>query len=335
MLDRFPASLSIAHMVPRIASERGVDHLPLLAAVGLDGRDRGWDRQIVARSRIATLLTLLARKAGDETLGIDLASAADPAALGPAGMALGVGQTVGEALGAHIRHMPTLQGGLDYRLVPDGPRARLVHRYLGGTPEESRVMAEGVAAFVLNAVRVTAGDRTLPMHVEFPHRPRVSPGRYEDRLQAAVAFGAGNAITISFDAAILDRANRAVRPASLVEGPALTSRDSLLDDTALVTTIRRTFAPAALSGRLTLGHVAAALGLAPRSLQRRLASIGLAFEDLVDDWRQDEACRMLSATAMSVRDIGRMLGYSDAAHFIRAFHRWRGVPPAMWRSRQA
>ncbi len=94
MLDRFPARLSIVHMVPRVASERGVDHLPILAEVGLDGHDPHWDRQVVARARIAALLALLARKAGDEALGLDLASAADPVALGPAGLALGIGRTL-------------------------------------------------------------------------------------------------------------------------------------------------------------------------------------------------------------------------------------------------
>lgn len=331
MRDHFPASLSIAHMVPRVAAERGIDHLPLLAAVGLDGHDPDWSRQIVARARIATLLSLLAGKSGDEALGLDLASSADPTALGPAGLALGVGQTVREALLSHIRHMPTLQAGLDYRLVLDGPRARLVHRYLGGTPEESRVMAEGVAAFILNAVREMAGDRALPVQVAFPHRPRVSSGRYEDRLQAEVTFRAADAITLSFDAAILDRVNAVIPKAGLVAGPMLTPGDSLLDDAALVRTLLRTFAPAALSGRLTLVHAAATLGLAPRSLQRRLASLGLAFEGLVDDWRQEEACRLLATTALSVRDVGRMVGYADAAHFTRAFHRWRGMPPAMWR----
>ncbi len=230
--------------------------------------------------------------------------------------------------------MPALQGGLDYRLVPDGRRVSIHHRYHGGHPEEARVMSEGVAAFILKAVREMAGDDSLPIHVVFPHRPRVSASRYEDRLQAAVTFRPGDTITISFDARYLTLANRASQDGDQFESRSVTAEEAMLNDAALVATLIRTFAPAALAGRLTLGHIAGTLGLAPRSLQRRLGSLALTFEGLVDDWRQREAVAMLSGSVMAVGDVGRMLGYSDAAHFTRAFHRWQGIAPAQWRVRQ-
>jgi AraC-like DNA-binding protein len=331
MLDRFPARMSLVHMLPQVAEERGIDHVPVFAAVGLDGNDPTWSGQVVARARIAALLMLLAREAGDEALGLGLASAADPVVLGPAGLALGIGRTLGEGLASHIRHMPSLQGGLDYQLLREGNRVRLLHRYHGGTAEEARVLSEGVAAFMLKAVRDMAGDESLPVHIEFPHRPRVSATRYEDRLRAAVTFRPGDTIRLSFDARCMTLANRANRNMDKVESRTLAQGDSVLDDGALVAAIARTFAPAALAGRLTLSHVTAMLGLAPRSLQRRLSGLGLRFEDLVDEWRRELSCRMLITTSMPVGDVGRMLGYSDPAHFTRAFHRWHRTSPVLWR----
>jgi AraC-like DNA-binding protein len=333
MRDHFPARLSIVHMLPRVAAARDLDHQPMLAAVGLDGHAPDWHRQVVARARIASLLALLARQTGDDLIGLDLASAADPFALGPAGLALGMGRTLGEGLGAHIRHMPSLQGGLDYRLVQDGDEVRILHRYRAGRVEESRVMSEGVAAFIVRAIREMAGEPSLPVHVAFPHRSRLPARFYEDRLQAAVSFRPGDTIAVSFAAGHLARANRANPFGGGVESRPLGAGDAALDDRALVETLRRMCAPAALAGRLTLDHVAENLGLAPRSLQRRLASLGLDFTRLVDDWRREQATQMLAGTAMPVGDVGRMLGYADPAHFTRAFHRWRGMAPGVWRSR--
>jgi AraC-like DNA-binding protein len=320
-------------MLPRVATERGIDHVPILAAVGLDGNDPTWTGQVVARARIAALLMLLAREAGDEALGLDLASAADPVALGPAGLALGIGRTLGEGLASHIQHMPSLQGGLDYQLIRAGNRVCLLHRYHGGTAEQSRVLSEGVAAFMLKALRNMAGDECLPIHIEFPHRPRISTSIYEDRLRAAVTFRPGDAIRISFDASFMTLVNRANHEVGPVDGSTLTGADSVLEGGALVAAIGRTFAPAALAGRLTLSHVAGVLGLAPRSLQRRLSALGLRFEDLVDEWRREQCRRMLVTTAMPVGDVGRMLGYSDPAHLTRAFRRWHGLSPVLWRRR--
>jgi hypothetical protein len=252
----------LVHTIPGVAAEHGIDHLPVLAAVGLDGSDPAWSGQVVARARIAALLMLMARETGDETLGLDLASAADPAALGPAGLAPGIGRTLGEGIASHIRHMPSLQGGLDYRLLREGDRVRLLHRFHGGTVEEARVLSEGVAAFMLKAVRGMAGDATLPVHIEFPHRPRVPVVRYEDKLQAAVTFRPGDAIRLSFDSRYVTLVNRANRDTGSVESRSLTAADSVLDDGALVAAIAKTFAPAALAGRLSLSHVAAMLALA-------------------------------------------------------------------------
>lgn len=331
MLDRYPARLSIAHMLPRVAAERGIDHRPILAAVGLDGENPDWAGRVVARARIAAVLALFSRRTGDAAIGLDLAEAAIPAALGPAGLAIGTGRTVGEGLAAHIRQMPTLQGGLDYRLVQDGAKVRLIHRYRAGSAEDARVMSEGVAAFMLRAVRHMAGDSALSMHVAFAHRPRAAARHYEDRFGAGVAFGCGDGIVISFDACDLERPNRAGGMDCPIVGVALGDDDCTVPDDDLVATLERTFPSAALARRLTLGHVAAMLGIAPRSLQRRLTTLGLSFEDLLQNWRRKEACRMLEATTMQVGDVGTMLGYSDPAHFNRAFQRWQAMTPAKWR----
>jgi hypothetical protein len=146
--------------------------------------------------------------------------------------------------------MPSLQGGLDYALVGEGPRMRLVHRHRGGTAEESRVMNEGVAAFILRALRRMAGDENLPVHVVFPDRPRVPARIYEDRLRAAVTFRPGDGISVSFDAAHLALPNRAGPGALPARGSALSARDAEMDDVALVAALSRTFAPAAAAGRL-------------------------------------------------------------------------------------
>jgi len=40
---------------------------------------------------------------------------------------------------------------------------------------------------------------------------------------------------------------------------------------------------------------------------------------------------MLRDQRWSLGEIARMLGYSDHAHFTRAFHRWTGVAPRDFR----
>ena len=78
--------------------------------------------------------------------------------------------------------------------------------------------------------------------------------------------------------------------------------------------------------------VAAALGLAPRTLHRHLAGEGTTFRRLLGEVRVALAEEML-AHRMTVAEVAERLGYAEPASFIHAFKRWKGVTPGARRAR--
>ena len=76
-------------------------------------------------------------------------------------------------------------------------------------------------------------------------------------------------------------------------------------------------------GRLTVEEVASRQGVSVRTLQRRLRQWGFSFEEIVDDVRRTEAIGLVLAGAHSTMEIAFLLGYSDHAHFTRAFNAGR------------
>lgn len=86
-----------------------------------------------------------------------------------------------------------------------------------------------------------------------------------------------------------------------------------------------------LSGRA----VAEQLGLAERTLYRRLAREGHAFQQLNDQIKQRLAERLLSESRLALNDISQSLGYAEAASFSRAFSRWTGCSPRHWQRQNA
>lgn len=331
MWDRHPIRLSLLHMLPQVAKAQGLELAPLLDRAGITGALDGED--IVARGQIATVLREAARRAGDPTLGLALAASAQPAKLGLSGRALFSGRTLRESLAAHARHMPTLQGGVRLQLDERGGRAFWRHRFEDSDPGHSAVLNDGVAGFMVGALRALAGGEVGPLRVSLPHPARAPVRAYEDVLAADVSFGNGQGLVIGFDAAWLDRPNPLFGAAwTQVEGAATpVMLYERRDDAALVAALERIIAASALAGTLSLIDAARSLGLSPRTLQRRLASLGLRFEGLVDQWRQGQARQCLAGSRLPVASIARQLGYSDPAHFIRAFHRWEGVAPLHWR----
>jgi len=83
-------------------------------------------------------------------------------------------------------------------------------------------------------------------------------------------------------------------------------------------------------GRITIACVAAQLRISVRTLQRRLRDCGISFKGLVDDIRRSAAIQMVLAGERSGMEMALMLGYSDQAHFIRAFKRWTGMSPRQY-----
>lgn len=72
-------------------------------------------------------------------------------------------------------------------------------------------------------------------------------------------------------------------------------------------------------------------GLSIRTLQRRLADLQLDYSTLIDQIRLKQAFSMLREPDAPLTAIACALGYSDAAHFTRAFQRWTALSPGEYR----
>lgn len=81
-----------------------------------------------------------------------------------------------------------------------------------------------------------------------------------------------------------------------------------------------------------LEATAVALGLHPRTLQRRLQAEGVKFVDIQSEAKQHRAQIMLRRRAISMESISTELGFSDRRAFTFAFKRWTGMSPSAYRS---
>ena len=332
MWDRHPVRLSLVHMLPSVARRHGLDLAPLLAGAGIAVGDHLQPTQVVRRAQVSSLLLEAARRAGEPAVGLELAASADPEQLGLIGFAVSTGRTLRECLAALAHNMPAFQGGVHITLDEANGRAVWRHSFADSDPDHARVLNEGVAGFMVAMVRAISGCPGEALHVSLPHRPQLAVRTYEDKLGTRMSFGNGAGIAISIDPALLDRPNRMLGAVPAMAEVSFLAEDAgWLSDDALVETLLRTFERAALAGTLSLIEAARSLGLAPRSLQRRLAVLGTSFEALVDSWRRTQARLHLANPLLPVGTIARALGYSQPAHFVRAFRRWEGVPPLAFR----
>jgi len=89
---------------------------------------------------------------------------------------------------------------------------------------------------------------------------------------------------------------------------------------------------ALLEGHPKIDWIAAKLDMNRRSLQRTLDAEGCNYSVLLDGLLRDRAVVLLQTTDQNLTDIAFQLGYSDGAHFSRAFRRWTGMAPSRYRT---
>jgi AraC-like DNA-binding protein len=82
-----------------------------------------------------------------------------------------------------------------------------------------------------------------------------------------------------------------------------------------------------------LEDTAAAFGMSPATLKRRLAICGTHFQAELDLARLHTALRLMHGRGMDNEAIGRHLGFVDTANFRRSMKRWAGLTPVQLRAR--
>ncbi len=86
--------------------------------------------------------------------------------------------------------------------------------------------------------------------------------------------------------------------------------------------VRRCISRRLASRGVALDDVAQDLGLSPGEVRRRLRAGGTTFRALVDEVRRARAEALLVAGGLSLSEVALLLGFSELSAFSRAHRRW-------------
>jgi AraC-like DNA-binding protein len=252
--------------------------------------------------------------------------------LGMYGQLIRRSRTLGDAIGTLVHLAQSFNSGERWWIERSRNTVRLCHRFTEPLGPEDAQVEHYTIAMVVNLIRLAAGPTRTPIEVQLcsSHSPDVpgSPLFHGTRLGFDHPW-----TTITLGSSLLDEPIGSAQTAHLSPLDVELWRQSAPADD-LEGSIRQVLiAMEPRIGHVRIEHAAAALGCSVRTLQRRLADAGSCFEEIVRTMRQDMAADLLQRTDARVLDIALDLGYSDHAHFTRAFRRWTGLPPLEYRRR--
>jgi AraC-like DNA-binding protein len=178
--------------------------------------------------------------------------------------------------------------------------------------------------FAIHIVRQFAEPDWMPATIAF--EARYTPSRATQSLWPNVRFQSGqHAAWIDMPISHLSLSNRRK---DLSPAPHHEDGPSGYDIVELL----KLMLPSYLDeGIPALAEVAEMAGVSTRSFQRKLSHVGLTYSDLLDTVRYENASKLLRDTDSKIIEIAFSSGYTDPAHFSRAFRRIAGVTPRGFR----
>lgn len=185
-----------------------------------------------------------------------------------------------------------------------------------------------LCALVTNILRLPA----RPSLVELGHPARAEEAAYEQTFGCPVQFNAPRT-AIVFPNKVLD--TPAFQPDSTLAEIASQELMRVIRaysaGRAGITELVLTFLNTAKGpAEWQLKAVAEKLFLPARTLQHRIGQADTSFKDLVETVRRGKAGEYLEA-GHEQGEIAHWLGYTDVASFRKAFQRWYGEAPGIWR----
>jgi AraC-like DNA-binding protein len=95
--------------------------------------------------------------------------------------------------------------------------------------------------------------------------------------------------------------------------------------------VTRVITPLLNGSTPALDQVAEQLNMAPWTVRRKLVDEGVTFQQVLNNTRRDLAVSYVKDTAFSLGEIAYLLGFGSPTAFQRAFKRWMGVAPGIYR----
>jgi AraC-like DNA-binding protein len=308
----------------------GVRVEPLLARVNLPSGVLDDDETLIPLASAVRLLEGAATAEGIEDLGLRAGQETPIDALGTFGRLIRRSPTLGKAIETSVRMTRLFNSGVERWLEEEGDQVRLCQRFADG-PVGHAQAEQYCVMLTLNLLRVAAGPDWYPSRIDLQMRRPASLAGFRALSGARIRFER-RATAVAFPRSLLRQplppadGIRVIAPKEFEAWKASAPAD---DFPGSLVQVADALSP---SGYPQIGPTADAMGMSVRSLQRRLADAGTSYKRLLANERLAAATDLLEKGNTRILDIALDLGYSDHAHFTRAFRRWTGTAPRDFRS---
>ena len=327
--DKGTIAIGLVHEALRVARERGLDVEAVLERARIDARLLDAPRARVPALAYARLWAALADAMDDEFFGMD----SHPMRRGSFRLMCQAAlscDTLGRALHCMLSFLRAVLDDLHGELRVEGEHALIV--VLDHGPPQ-RMFAYATWLMLVHGLACWLVRRRLPLlQARFRCPEPAEVADYRTRFCEDASFDAP-VTQVRLDARLLElkvvegqdklRAFLHGAPANLLV--------KYRNESSLSAQIRRRLRGLDPAEWPEVDELARSLAMSGTTLQRRLRGEDLNYQRLKDELRRDIAIELLGKTGLAVAEVGAHVGFLEPSAFHRAFKKWTGVSPGVYR----
>ena len=318
--------------IPLVLEQLGYDPTTVLSECGFDTALFDDPDNIITHHDRSRLLQQCVNKTGCQHFGLLIGQHIGPSTLGLVGFLMQHSPDVATALHGLVRYSHLHARGAVIYLEKENGSAFLGYSIFQPNIEAHQQIEDGAVAAIFNTLRKLCGPSWKPDEVHFNHHKPADSRVYKQFFNAPLKFDVERS-------GLLYSMHWLQQPVAGADPELyrfLLKQIDQLDHQYrgdFAQQVRRVLQSALHTQQATTTHIAELLSIHPRTLNRHLKSCGTSFQQLADQSRFEIAQQLLENSSMQLNQIAAILGYSDASAFSRAFLRWSGMPPALWREK--
>ncbi len=327
-MDRF----KVSNWLPKRLEELGVPPVGVLRKAGLPMGLFNQEKILVSTEEFFALWQSISEVSGDPLIGLKLGSEERVERYDPISIAVLYTRSLRDALERLARYKQ-LTCPEKIQVLEQRNQCAVQFKWLLAEESEPPVLIDLCFARVVAIGSRGVGAALSPIRIELERSP-AHRDAFEAHFRCPVKFKAKQNLLV-FKRQDLDRPFVTHNPELLGMLVPHLEAELKLSQQTIREQVKGMLKRLVAGQRPAIEDLARELNMSARTLQRRLATDGVSFQQLLEEARREMAHHYLLRSTLELTETAYLLGFENSNSFFRAFHGWEGVSPAKWRRTHA
>ncbi len=326
----FSYSAPAVSITLKIIESYGIDPEPLLKSLDIDAQKIKDMSGRFSYQQIDQLWFEAVIIANDPNFGLRAAQFWHPSHMGALGYAWLASSSLHTALNRFAKYMSILTQGA-WLTIDERETDISVELHYKKISKQQPTRTDSFMAVLLSMCQANWGKDFSPISIYLTHAAPINLYEFNALFACPIYFNATeNRFNLSKEQANRVLVSSNPRLAQLSDQLMIETLVKLNKDN-IVEKVKAEILVQLPSANITDLSVAQAINMSLRSFQRKLQQENTSFKVLVNELREELAKQYIQDNSLSLLDIAFMLGFNDYSSFSRAFKRWTGKSPSIYR----